>query len=290
MPDPSALRDDALVAAFLAKGGKVTVCPPKTFSPPTEMKFDGWRGKMVATAPAAAPQPEAVAEPMKRRGRPRKDTAPNLTLDAKKAERAERAVAKVRDRRRFKATPVPTGDPAKALTPDHPAAVEGRTLFPSRVMIPSDAEPVLKDGASSSKIGGDVLVGRLKGAKILTLTLEERATCPRSCALWLSCYGGGMQFARRWKHGPELEARIADEVAAACAVGPVLVRLHVLGDFYSVEYVELWWELLNRHPNLHAFGFTAWGPDTEIGIVQPGEITVPELGAGRMLLLEWAGI
>jgi hypothetical protein len=35
------------------------------------------------------------------------------------------------------------------------------------------------------------------------------------------------------------------------------VRLHNLGDFYSVGYVELWRTLLERHAALHCFGFTA---------------------------------
>jgi len=35
------------------------------------------------------------------------------------------------------------------------------------------------------------------------------------------------------------------------------VRLHTLGDFYSVEYVRLWGRLLERHPGLHIWGYTA---------------------------------
>ena len=35
------------------------------------------------------------------------------------------------------------------------------------------------------------------------------------------------------------------------------VRLHNLGDFYSVEYVELWRRLLERHSALHVWGYTA---------------------------------
>ena len=35
------------------------------------------------------------------------------------------------------------------------------------------------------------------------------------------------------------------------------VRLHVLGDSFSVEYVRFWRTLLERHPALHVFGFTA---------------------------------
>ena len=35
------------------------------------------------------------------------------------------------------------------------------------------------------------------------------------------------------------------------------VRLHALGDFYSVRYVELWRKLLARHPALHVWGYSA---------------------------------
>ena len=43
------------------------------------------------------------------------------------------------------------------------------------------------------------------------------------------------------------------------------VRLHNLGDFYSVEYVELWRRLLARHSALHVWGYTArWHSDDPI--------------------------
>jgi hypothetical protein len=167
-------------------------------------------------------------------------------------------VRKIRDRRRFKTTPVPTGEANRIATD------LTRTMFPTRVMVPTDAEPVLKDGASNSKIGGDVLKGRLKGARILTLTLEERATCPASCPALAICYGNSMQLARRWQHGPELLARIADELAG-WHNDLVLVRLHVLGDFWDASYVGFWALQLRLHPRLHCFGFTAWMPGTEVG-------------------------
>lgn len=185
------------------------------------------------------------------------------TIDQKKARRAVVArekVVKIRDRRRFKLTPIPTGEGGVVASADATG-----TIFPSRVFDVAD-ESVLKDGAHNSKIGGDVLVGRLKGAKVFTLTLEERATCPRSCDLWSSCYGNSMPHSRRWRHGPAFEAKLAEEVAALCAQHEtVLIRLHVLGDFYSEDYVRLWGEMLFQHPNLHVFGFTAWGPFTAIG-------------------------
>ena len=37
----------------------------------------------------------------------------------------------------------------------------------------------------------------------------------------------------------------------------IVIRLHVLGDFYSVEYVNFWEEMLLRHPKLCIFGYTA---------------------------------
>jgi DNA-binding NarL/FixJ family response regulator len=178
-----------------------------------------------------------------------------------KDARAERDRAKVRDRRRFKTTPVATG----AINRVAPESATG-TIFPGQVQIPSAARRVLVDGASNSKIGGDVLVGHLKGARIVTLTLEERATCPTSCALWRGCYGNNMQYSTRWKNGPELLTRIeADLIALFRDYSRVLVRLHVLGDFWSGEYVDFWRGVLIRHAGLTAFGFTAWSRDTPVG-------------------------
>lgn len=467
----------------------------------------------VATGVQSAPIP-------KKRGRPR--VVPlDETATEKRERRARAAAGSLRDRRRFKVTPVATGKPVKTA----PADATG-TVYPTRVFDPMPTEGVLKDGCSNSKIGGDVLKGHLKGARIYTLTLEERATCPKSCNHWRTCfaprtriltadlqwvpieqlgvgqqivcfdedlpetrrrtyktgavqalrrvekprcrvntnlgsilvtgdhlflarrvassvegrkgyqwyradslrpgdtiqflakpwetpssydagrfrgflegegsmslydgdgfnkvrlsysqrpgavlnqinqtaenlgfsfahrecrsgvrnnrvvqmtqlggfrevmrlvgsirptrfiergsgiydgqvidgrgstpavvhgveavevgpvyeisttertliaegflahncYGNGMPHPRRWKHGPELEAAIEAEVKALCATFPkVLVRLHVLGDFYSFDYLALWVGLLDDHPNLNLFGFTAWPPGTKIG-------------------------
>ncbi len=174
---------------------------------------------------------------------------------------AEKAVEKFRDRRRHKTTPVPSGTPLKLARSD----AQG-TMFPTMVFDPVEHEAVLKDGCNSSKIGGDVLVGWLKGAKIFTLTLEERATCPETCSLWRACYGNGMHFARRWRHGAALEKAIEQEISDLCRQHTkVLVRLHVLGDFYSFDYLALWVRLVDEHPGLYVFGFTAWPENTKIG-------------------------
>jgi hypothetical protein len=183
------------------------------------------------------------------------------TISQKKERRAIEKRDTVADRRRFKTTAVPMGQPAKLA----PKSATG-TLFPSRVFDPILDERILKDGSSNAKIGGDVLAGHLKGAKIFTLTLEERATCPQSCDLWDGCYGNSMQHSRRWRHGPALEARIRAEVKDLCNRNDrVLIRLHILGDFYSLAYVRLWADLIDKHLGLFVFGFTAWRANTLIG-------------------------
>ncbi|WP_126975588.1 GP88 family protein [Frigidibacter oleivorans] len=228
------------------------------------MKISAEMAEMIQRAVAegrvekVAPGVSGIAAP-KTRGRPRTRPEGETASEA----RARRAAAKaetLRDRRRFKTTAVPMGAPRIA-----PADATG-TIYPARVLDASAGEPVLKDGSSNAKIGGDVLKGPLRGARIYTLTLEERATCPRSCALWATCYGNAMPHPRRWRHGPALETAIEREIASLCATYPlVLIRLHVLGDFYSFDYLALWTRLLDTHPGLHVFGFTAWAPGTRIG-------------------------
>ena len=189
----------------------------------------------------------------------------DVALERRKKS-ADKAVKRVRDRRRFNITPVPDGVSRSEMSDDHPAAVEGRTAFPFTVSDPNDSTTVLKDGAFNCKLGGDVHQGWLKGAHIVSLTLEERATCPRSCQLWTACYGNSMPQSHRWNAGPELEARLRKEIPALLEKhDKVLVRLHVLGDFYSNQYLHLWFDLLRDYPGLAVFGFTAHHPGVGLG-------------------------
>jgi hypothetical protein len=146
------------------------------------------------------------------------------------------------------------------LPSDHPAISEGRTIYPTTVR-PAEAGDrwALKSGVHNRKIGGKVLTGRWAGLPIYTLTLEERATCPTTCRHLRSCYGNRMDLADRVQAGPELESRLAAEVEALDIrhVHGFVVRLHVLGDFYSVEYVELWRRLLRQFETLRVWGYTA---------------------------------
>jgi hypothetical protein len=153
------------------------------------------------------------------------------------------------------------------LAPDHTAAAEARTLFPSTVVHPTVSPRLLISGMNQRKIGRMVTKGRWRGMPIYTLTLEERATCPPSCRQWLSCYGNHMPFARRHMGGAEFERRLTREIYALADEHPrgFVVRLHILGDFYSPAYARLWGELLDRVPQLRVFGYTAHAPDSEIG-------------------------
>ncbi|WP_380925429.1 hypothetical protein [Sphingomonas leidyi] len=153
------------------------------------------------------------------------------------------------------------------LADDHPAIVEGRTIMPKRVFAPTEVKRILVSGKNSRKIGDRVARGRWAGAPIFTLTLEERATCPRTCAEWKTCYGSNMNWAKRIAHGPEFESMLWAELEAKQAAHPAgfVVRLHVLGDFYSVAYAELWGEAMAAFPALRVFGYTAHAPDSEIG-------------------------
>lgn len=148
------------------------------------------------------------------------------------------------------------------------AVREGRTKFPTRVLEP-DERNLLVSGHSNVKIGRDVRSGKLKGYWIYTLSLEERKTCTRACHHWEDCYGNNMPFAKRVDHThPAFLDRLSanlDRLLAIRGRPGVLVRLHALGDFPSVEYVAWWGHQLAARPRLAIFGYTAWTPDTAIG-------------------------
>jgi hypothetical protein len=162
------------------------------------------------------------------------------------------------------------------LPADHPAVTSGRTAFPLAVVDPlreirtSASLTVLKTGRDNRKLGAKVTKGAWAGFSIYSLTLEERATCPTTCQHWRTCMGNAMQMAARNRHGPDLERQIELElrvlsVRHSAPGDGFVVRLHVLGDFYSVEYVELWRRWLRRFPKLRVWGYTAWPSDTPIG-------------------------
>lgn len=182
------------------------------------------------------------------------------------------AVRRLRDAgtvgRRFVA-PHPHANREQAGLPErHPAVVEGRTLFPRSVVDPDASPRLLVSGANQSKIGARVQKGPWAGLPIYCLTLEERATCPRSCHVYRECYGNAMHWSRRHRHGPDLERELGYELARLMRQHPegIAVRLHILGDFYSTQYVRRWqgWLATYEH-RLFLFGFTAHDRGSRVG-------------------------
>lgn len=153
---------------------------------------------------------------------------------------------------------------ALILADDHPAVIGARPFFAKSANEHKRHKArVLVSGHNSRKIGKRVMKGKWKGFPIFTLTLEERATCPRDCEMWKSCYGNRMPWSIRWPASADTEVKIERELRELQERYPsgFVVRLHVLGDFYSVDYVELWRRWLIDLPALYIYGFTARSGD-----------------------------
>jgi len=75
-----------------------------------------------------------------------------------------------------------------------------------------------------------------------------------------------MPFAHRFSTDglmPKLQSEIASLMDKH--KDGVTIRLHVLGDFYSCEYVNFWERMLYTFPKLTLFGYTANMRNTKIG-------------------------
>lgn len=157
--------------------------------------------------------------------------------------------------------------PKVVLAPYDPRARAGITIFPTSLLPASMRDRIIKSGKESRKLGSRMAKGRWSGQPVYALTLEERATCPRSCTEWLTCYGNNMPFAHRTSDDGTLTRRLWGELASLNAAHPggFVLRLHVLGDFYSVDYVDFWEQALLDFPALNIFGFTARAPGDPIG-------------------------
>lgn len=149
---------------------------------------------------------------------------------------------------------------ADDLPADHDAIVNRRSRYQGKLTgLDPLAETAALKRSTNKKLGkrADAAAWKLPAdAVILTLTLEERATCPTDCPHYRDCYGNNMHAARRLAHGPRLERAIERDLVALNGK-PALIRLHVLGDFYSVPYVEFWRSMMRRFPNISVFGYTA---------------------------------
>lgn len=140
------------------------------------------------------------------------------------------------------------------------------TIYQKGIKDPKTAKAVLKPGSNNAKLGFKVTAKKWKGKRIYSLTLVERATCPKSCHHWKDCYGNNMPFAHRYAN-KGLIHKLENEIAQLMEKHKdgIVIRLHVLGDFYSVAYVKFWERMLLEYPKLALFGYTARERSTKIG-------------------------
>lgn len=113
---------------------------------------------------------------------------------------------------------------------------------------------LLKRG--NDKTGDNTSTDLWKDYKILSLTLEERVTCPNTCIHWEDCYGNNMFRSVRYSTNGLID-RLHKDIAKLNPKKKYAIRLHILGDFWSVEYVNFWRYVLETYPNINIFGFTA---------------------------------
>jgi hypothetical protein len=159
------------------------------------------------------------------------------------------------------------GEGILPLQPDHPAMVEARSLFQSRVKTPTARDRVLKSGAHSRKLGGRTRKGFRFWVPIFTHSHEERRTCPATCPLLAICYMDQTPFADRWVIGPEFFERAARQAKVLSRKYPDgwIWRVHTGGDFADVTHVNFYARVLSQNPPLMIFLFTAHSPDSLVG-------------------------
>jgi hypothetical protein len=141
--------------------------------------------------------------------------------------------------------------------PDTIGAMKVSTIYQKSIKQGSK-NGLLKKGSSNKKLGFKITSKKWTGKRLYSLTLVERETCPTTCHHWDDCYGNNMPFAHRYKNA-NIDLLLEKEIESLMLKHKegIVIRLHVLGDFYSVSYVEFWEEMLLRHPKLCLFGYTA---------------------------------
>lgn len=158
-----------------------------------------------------------------------------------------------------------------ALHPRHPALREARSIHTSYVFSALDRDRVLINGINNAKIGKEVTVGAWAGMPFYTLALEERATCPRTCAQWDTCYGNGMPVAVRFRYDLALLKAIERDLVLISKIkgarNGFVVRLHTLGDFPDARYAREWARWSTTFKTLHVEGYTAHPRRSEIGSI-----------------------
>ena len=91
-----------------------------------------------------------------------------------------------------------------------------------------------------------------------TLTLIERETCTDECEHYKDCFGNNMHVAHRFEVNDAFMLKLESDIHTTARLNPngFLVRLHILGDFKSVEYTLFWERMMIHYPNLYVYGYS----------------------------------
>lgn len=107
--------------------------------------------------------------------------------------------------------------------------------------------------------------GNIKLGVLPSFSLPPGKTCPgmtpfcdRYC---FACHGRYMmpnvEGSNERRHQISLSKDFVPlMIADLSKVSPPAFRLHVVGDFYSVPYIERWLKIIHRFPDIHFFGST----------------------------------
>ena len=150
------------------------------------------------------------------------------------------------------------------------AVLSGKTMFEKTVKPAKERKTILQSVDSNTKIGkggNTILKGIWKGMPMYSLTLEERATCPKDCRQWNNCYGNNSPFRIRVQIDETFYDKLEKELDKLNKkhTQGFVIRLHVLGDFPSLDYVRIWGRYLHDYSGLHIFGYTHWPVESTIG-------------------------
>ena len=124
--------------------------------------------------------------------------------------------------------------------------------------------------SNNSKLGKVVSKGAFKGKPLYSLSLVERLMgCPKNCHHWESCYGNNMPFAHRFKTDNDMvfTSILKNEINNLLKKHKqgIHIRLHVLGDFFNVAYINFWMAVLDMYPKISIYGYTAHKPTSQLG-------------------------
>ena len=147
------------------------------------------------------------------------------------------------------------------LKETHNAIVNASTLYNASQFTIRDVSNykhrVLKL-STNKKLGKVITKGKHKGKVILTLTLIERETCTNECEHYTTCYGNNMPFTHRFEVNEAFMLRLESDIEYYVKKYPkgILIRLHVLGDFESIQYVEFWNRMLYTYSTIAIYGYS----------------------------------